>query len=482
MAFLLLKELCRTYAEKKERFSAIDAARKISQAFGAARSVGSVVNVIQRFCLEGVLTGTASVYTDRASHEPIPADVWDAAVEKAKEREREELEIAGNGPSTGEPAPVQALSPATPVQVSVPDVVLDDQTWIERLIKDLKKGPCRVGEISRNWDRAKESVQKIITLAVEQGYDITIDPASNLVMLRRTGEELPTLDLVNVDYRHLRFAAFSDTHLGSKYQQVSLLRQAYAVAAREGVHFAVHAGDVLDGFHCYRYHEQEIFLIGADDQRAYAEANYPEADFKTYMLEGNHDESFRKVGGHSAVKLLCEHRSDLIYRGCHTAKFKVKGLTIQMLHGSGGGAYARSYKPQKLAEAVIGQAIADIRAQKDMEILPDVILIGHYHYFIHFDYMGSEVFVLPCFQSQTPYLARKGLTPTLGFCLIDLDLDNDGDIGRVMCRRVDWTKHGIENDYIVEPSRLEAGYEKENRDDGEANEGRGDFGNGGGNG
>lgn len=178
----------------------------------------------------------------------------------------------------------------------------------------------------------------------ERGYFVAKTP------LAETGKTLA------VDFRKwgkdkYRFGVVSDTHLGSRYQQLSHLRAFYRLCQQRQIATVFHCGDMVDGEKIYRGQEYEIFVHGADAQRKYAVKHYPKAKgVKTLVLGGNHDFSFQKDGGYDIVSAICEERADFEYVGSTLAFAEFCGLRIALMHGSGGNSYARSYKPQKVAE------------------------------------------------------------------------------------------------------------------------------------
>ena len=100
-------------------------------------------------------------------------------------------------------------------------------------------------------------------------------------------------------------------------------------------------------------------------------------------------------------------------------------------------AYAKSYKGQKIAEALEGDV--------------DALWIGHYHNQASFKHRHIHVEQLPCFQSQYAWLARKALHPDIGGLIIDMWLADDGTIARWRRELVSFDV--IEEDWDHEASR-----------------------------
>ncbi len=224
------------------------------------------------------------------------------------------------------------------------------------------------------------------------------------------------LDLAPLKGEWYAIGVVSDTHLGSKYQQLTHLHAAYALMAERGITTVLHAGDLTDGQRVYRGQEFEIFCHGADAQVQYAIEHYPKYDgITTHLIGGNHDDSHWKLAGVDVCAAVAAERGDIIYHGMHGAYIEIHGVSIYLHHGSRGNSYARSYRSQRMIEQLAP-------AQK-----PNIFLMGHYHTQVILPmYRNVYGVQLPCFQSQTPYEKRNGLYPEVGFVILEFAVNNGG--------------------------------------------------------
>jgi predicted phosphodiesterase/biotin operon repressor len=298
------------------------------------------------------------------------------------------------------------------------------------LYKLLKKGSLSIGELSRKLDRSKESIIEIIDKLRFKGFDINYDEAEKRATLEREYKtEFKPLKLGLVK-NYIKIGCVSDTHFGSKMQNPSLLYTIYKQFEQENIDFAVHAGDITEGINMYRGQEHERFLHGADEMKDYTIDIYPKTNkFKTYMIGGSHDMSFKKAAGYNIVRSICEKRDDLVYRGEENAIFNIKNCNIKLMHPTSGVPYALTYRPQKIIESVTAEMIMRIRENKDINILLNILFFGHYHVASYLpSYFGVEGIGVPCLQKQTPYLTRKGLTPIIGYVIVEVWLNKEGNI------------------------------------------------------
>jgi predicted phosphodiesterase len=263
--------------------------------------------------------------------------------------------------------------------------------------------------MSEKTDIQKALNRELIDELKERGYFVSKVPKT---VSGKTFEA----DFTKMAGRKYRFGVLSCSHLGSKYQQLSHLYTFYKLCKRRRIAEVLHCGDLVDGEKMYRGQEYELFLHGADAQTQYAVDNYPKfKGIKTRVIMGNHDESFWKHSGFNVVEAVCRERDDMEYLGDYLAYMKVDGLDVAIMHGSGGVAYARSYKLQKIIE------------QMSPEKKPHMLFVGHWHIVNHLPaYRNVEGFSMGAFQAQTPYLVRKGLTPNIGGILVEIRVDDSG--------------------------------------------------------
>ena len=167
----------------------------------------------------------------------------------------------------------------------------------------------------------------------------------------------------------LKFAIIGDTQLGSKYAQISHLKSFYELCASEGIKDVYHTGDVTDGLKMHSGHEYELYKTSADDMVQDVIENYPRIEgITTHFITGNHDASIYKQVGYDIGNTIAEKRPDMKYLGRDCALiFLTPNCKLELRHPWDGTAYALSYKPQKMIEAM------------ESDSKPNILAIGHYH-------------------------------------------------------------------------------------------------------
>jgi len=215
----------------------------------------------------------------------------------------------------------------------------------------------------------------------------------------------------------LRLAVIADTHFGSIYEQTTALTAFYAEADRRRVDAFIHGGDLTQGTpKMHRGMEHEVHLHSADGQVASTAEKLPKSrrGKKIYILTGNHDDSWINESGTNVVRQVAALRPDVEYIGRDSCYLTLDGLRIYVVHPDGGQSYAKSYRPQKITEAI------PIRERTQL------VIIAHFHTYGVFKVQESQVVMQPCFQGQYPWLMRKGLYPAIGGVILDIIYDDDG--------------------------------------------------------
>jgi predicted MPP superfamily phosphohydrolase len=233
--------------------------------------------------------------------------------------------------------------------------------------------------------------------------------------LQRLQDERHYIAPVRMKGNTLRFAVAGDLHAGSLYERFDALLAFYDLLKSEKIRLMLIPGDLLDGHGMYRGQEFEQYAHGIKRQLAALKEKYPSSDIEHLFITGNHDYSFDKqVDVGIGERIAREMGWKFVGRDQAMVPLKTEdGQTykIGLYHPDGGTAYALSYKSQKIVESIPG-------GKK-----PNMLFIGHYHKAEWIPrYRNVEVFQSGAFQSQTPYMARKGTPAHVGGWIVEVVL------------------------------------------------------------
>ena len=214
---------------------------------------------------------------------------------------------------------------------------------------------------------------------------------------------------------HLKLLLISDTHLASKYDRLDILNYLYDEADKKGINYVLHSGDLTEGLSGRPQQLYELKEASYTGQRDYVIDKYPKTDIPTYVIAGNHDQWWIKQCGADICRDISNNREDLIYLGSECEDLKIGKLRIRLYHGTGGGAYAKSYKLQKYLDSV------------PMEERPHILQTGHIHQAFYMKQGNTHCFQTSCLQDQTPYERSKGLSNDKSCWWVDVYMDNKGN-------------------------------------------------------
>lgn len=274
----------------------------------------------------------------------------------------------------------------------------------------MKKKPF-VSKVAEDLDLQEYEVYGLVELLKKQGY--MFDILDGKIVKIKPIKENDIYKIPN-DLDHLKLLMISDTHLASKYDRLDILRYLYGKAEDNGTNYVLHSGDLTDGLSGRPQQLYDLKECSYTGQRDYVVDKYPESSVPTYLISGNHDLWWVRQCGADICKDICDRREDLHYLGSDCEDLKIGKLKIRMYHGSGGGAYAKSYKLQKYLDSV------------PMEERPHILQTGHIHQAFFMKQGNTHCFQTSCLQDLTPYERSKGLSNDKSVWWVDVYMDDKG--------------------------------------------------------
>lgn len=228
---------------------------------------------------------------------------------------------------------------------------------------------------------------------------------------------------VNLEWsgnQKIRFGLIGDTHINSKFTQLTYLHKFYDECKRQDIIDIYHSGDIDEGEQMRPGHQYECYMQGADEHVNEICRVYPNNGIKTHFITGNHDSSTMKRCGYNIGTTIAQKRPDMEYLGQDCAiVYLTPNCSMELRHPWDGSSYAISYKSQKMMDALSG-------GEK-----PNILAIGHYHKSEYLFYRNIHCFQTGTFCGQTPFMKGKGLAAHMGGWIIDIDVDEQGYIQKI---------------------------------------------------
>ena len=263
-------------------------------------------------------------------------------------------------------------------------------TGLEILLTHTRARPLPLAHAARLLGLDLDAARGFVTNAQARGYELALE--GDQVVRRPALERDEVQELPAPASRGRRFVVgvLSDTHLGSTYCLRRALQEFVTYAYRKGARHILHAGDVLDG--CYRHGVFELSHSGLEAQTRDLFETLPRLEGLTYhAIGGNHDDTFSDSAGldagHYVEQLFhAKGREDFVHHGRRSAYLRVGGAVVHLWHPRGScGASVEPRVRQKILSYAPGQ-------------VPNVLLVGHWHRFVHTSVRGVEGLACPTFQ------------------------------------------------------------------------------------
>lgn len=231
----------------------------------------------------------------------------------------------------------------------------------------------------------------------------------NLAKGQRLSKE--KIKVVPFDFtgKHVRFAAITDTHIGSIYFIPEIWDKIVKEIKKEKCEFVTHSGDIVDGM--FRSHAGQIYELthlGYENQKQFAIDNLSMLEKPLYVISGNHDRTFMKDVGGNIVKDIASSIKDCYFLGHDEGDLPVNNIIIKLWHGEDSSSYAISYRLQKVVEAFTG-------GEK-----PEMLIAGHTHKQGYFFIRHVQVISAGACCKQSAWMRSKRLANHMGFWIIDL--------------------------------------------------------------
>ena len=300
------------------------------------------------------------------------------------------------------------------------------EAWRQIAIELYAAGGMRPYEVHKKlteelgYSLTKDQVRGVIRRFKEklESAEVTYKLATDEKRITLQNQEPNRVDSKWDGTQTIKFALISDTHIGSKYTQLTYLHDFYDLCVKQGVTDIYHSGDLTEGLRMRLGHEYELYEVSADDMRDDVIKNYPmRPGVTTHFITGNHDASIYKQVGYDIGQAIANARPDMNYLGRDCAVVNLTpNCPMELRHPWDGMSYAMSYRPQKMIEAM------------ESDSKPKILVIGHYHKAFYLFYRNVHCFLGGCFQAQTPFERGKGISVHLGGWIVELEVDSEGTV------------------------------------------------------
>jgi len=218
--------------------------------------------------------------------------------------------------------------------------------------------------------------------------------------------------------REFKFVAISDTRIGSKSQQLSILNDIYEKANELGYNTVIHCGNITEGLYPANHdYADSTFLDDSQIQVDYIIKNYPKyKNIKTYFITGTKDLKHLKQNNISIGRRINNARNDLIYLGQNSCNIKIDNTNMKVLNSKLAKTYTVSYRIQ--------QQIDSFRSEDK----PDILLLGGLLQMEKLTHRGVAAMSIPSVCATTEEMNEKRHANTIGAWYITVKTNEKGKL------------------------------------------------------
>lgn len=292
-----------------------------------------------------------------------------------------------------------------------------------QFLQDITNKSISLTEASELLEMTEMEVLGLVHELRNYGINISLQKRNDDIYMLNHGEKDFESDrnihkIQTDDNNEFKFVAISDTRIGSKSQQLSILNDIYLKAYELGYNNVILCGNISEGLYPLTDDmSQENFLNNTSDQIDYIIANYPHINgITTYFITGIKDNTHLKTNKINLGKRISAVRPDMIYLGHNSSTINIDNVNMLVLCSKLKKTYTVSYRPQ--------QQVASFRSEDK----PDVILYGGLLQMDKLSYRNVTTLSVPSVCATTKEMRDKRYNNTIGAWYITLRTDKYGNL------------------------------------------------------
>jgi len=298
---------------------------------------------------------------------------------------------------------------------------VENSNILER-IQELTQKEISLSTLCIALDLEEYEVLGLINQLRNEGINILTKKHDDDIYLLNLGEKETRkkneISFKTDDENTFKFVAISDTRIGSKSQQLSILHDIYQKAQDLGYTTVIHCGNITEGLYPTNHdYSDSTFLDDSQIQVDYITQNYPRYEgIKTYFVTGTKDQRHLKINNVNIGRRINNQRDDLIYIGQNSCIINIDNAKMQVLSSILAKTYTVSYRIQ--------QQIDSFRSEDK----PDILLLGGLLQMEKLTHRGVSAISVPSVCATTDEMKEKRHANTVGAWYITVKTDKKGNL------------------------------------------------------
>ncbi len=284
---------------------------------------------------------------------------------------------------------------------------------------ELTEKKVSISKICEELDVDKMEALGMLHLAQVKGYNVIKEIQDDEIFFYNQGEVNNSkdgpLELHTDEKNEFKFIAISNTLLGSKSQQMTIIKDIMEKAKKDGITNVFICGNISAGTYSMSspYHEDN-FIPDTEGQIDYIIKNFPKIEgMTTYFITGKKERDKVSVGNR-----ISDARDDMVYLGSEISDFKIDNIKVKMISSPLAQTYTESYRLQQYLESFRS------------EDKPDILLLGGLNQLVHVSKRGINGLSLPSLAATTKEMEDKRRSNTVGAVAIKIKTDKNGKLDK----------------------------------------------------
>lgn len=256
-----------------------------------------------------------------------------------------------------------------------------------------------------------------------EGITISVIKKDDDIYLYNQGEKEFVTDethKLNTDESHeFKFIVISDTLIGSKYEQPTILEDIYQKGHEMGYDNVIHCGNLTAGLYSLdNIYSDSCYLNDTMLQVDQIINTYPHIEgMKTYFIGGPIDEKhLRQKQKINVGKRISEARKDMIFLGYNSCEINIDKVKLFVMCSKLGKTYTVSYRSQ--------QQVDSFRSEDK----PDIFLLGGLLQMEKYFYRDVEVLSVPSVCATSKEMTDKRYQNTVGAWYVTVRTNSKGEL------------------------------------------------------
>lgn len=292
-------------------------------------------------------------------------------------------------------------------------------------IKNLTEKEISLSQVSEYLKLNEFEILGLLRELRQEGINIGIQKKDDDIYLFNHGERELNKDnryqFYTDENNEFKFVAISDTRLGSKYQQLTILNDIYLKAYEMGYRNVILCGNISEGlFSVTNTYSDTNFLADTLEQVDYITQYYPYVEgMKTYFITGTRDEKHLKNNKINIGKRISDLREDMVYLGHTSCNVEIDKSNMLVFSPKLEKTYTVSYRPQ--------QQVDSFRSEDK----PDILLYGGLLQMEKMTYRNVKCISVPSVCATTKEMSDKRYANTVGAWYVTVTTDKYGNLTNI---------------------------------------------------